>query len=375
METQDAHSLGPVIVTGGCGFIGFHLVSHLLSEPNIGPISVISRKPDQNRVNGVTYHAADINDENRLRELLAKIQPQVIFHAASPSASDPAITPEEHHTSIVLGTQKLLAIATSLPSVKAFIYTSTAAVARGYEHFDVDETAPLWDATSKTIPYFKAKAQADTLVREANTPMNAEGIGLMTCTLRLPLVYGERDTQYIPSQLNALRAGQTKIQLGKGQNKIQPVYAGNVADAHILAAKGLLASVKQPKTPRVDGEAFLIHDGEPQPFWDFTRRTWRHAGDTTKPEEIRVIPGWLALGLASTVEWAFSIFTFGQKRPPLAMNRLYIQYTVYNTTYSIDKARKALGYSPVSDHDGNLKRSIEWELENHKEKWEGIRAV
>ena len=368
-------ALGPVLVIGGCGFIGFHIVSRLLREPGCGPVSVMSRNPNQNRVEGVTYHQVDIRDEDGIRKLLAEIKPQVIFHAASPSATDPAITPEDHHNINVLGTKKLLACAVAAPSVKALVYTSTAAVAKGYEHFDVDETAPLWAANSKTIPYFKAKALADTLVREANSPLDSQGRGLLTATLRLPLVYGERDTQYIPSQLAALQAGQTKVQLGNGKNRIQPVYAGNVADAHILAAKGLLASVKEPKNPRVDGEAFLIHDGEPQPFWDFCRRTWRHAGDTTKPEQVKVIPGAIALGMASTVEWAFMIFTLGQKRPPLAMNRLFIQYTVYNTTYSIKKARTRLGYNPVSDHDGNLKRSIEWELENHGEKWKGLKAT
>ncbi|MCJ1379604.1 hypothetical protein MMC17_002706 [Xylographa soralifera] len=367
--------LGPVLVFGGCGFIGYHIVKHLLLEPDCGAISVASRSPSANRLEEVNYFTCDITSKDSVSELLATVKPQIIIHASSSSASNPAITPAEHYSTIVLGTKNVLACATAAPSVEVMVYTSTAAVAKGYEHYNGDETAPLWESNSKAIPYMKAKAQADIAVREANTPLDAQGHGLLTATLRLPLVYGERDTQYITSQLNALKAGQTKVQLGNGKNQIQPVYAGNVAMAHVLAVKGLLESAGGPKSLRVDGEAFLIHDGEPQYFWDFCRMTWRHAGDTTTMKDVTIIPGGLALGLASMVEYAFAIFTLGQKRPPLAMNRLFIQYTVYNTTYSIEKARNRLGYNPVSDHDGNLKRSIAWEIEHDPQRWKGLKAV
>ncbi|TVY78562.1 Sterol-4-alpha-carboxylate 3-dehydrogenase [Lachnellula suecica] len=350
-------SLGPVLVIGGCGFIGYHIVEHLLLEPDCGPISVMSRNPTS------------------ITKLLAEVKPQVLFHTASPSASDPAITPEEHHNTIVNGTKNLLACATASPFVKALVYTSSASVIKNYEHINVDETAPLWKQDSKAIPYMKAKALADAAVREINTPLDKYGHGLLTAALRLPLVYGERDTQYIPAQLTALKAKQNKVQLGNGRNNIQPVYAGNAAIAHILAAKALVESVIKLKDKRVDGEAFLITDGENVPFWEFSRMTWRHAGGNTKMEEVTVVPGWLALALASTLEYTFAILTLGQVRPPLSMSRLFIQFTIYNTTYNIDKARERLGYKPVVDHDGFLKRSVEWELMENPDKWEDLTAV
>ncbi|MCJ1376667.1 hypothetical protein MMC20_007911 [Loxospora ochrophaea] len=371
-------SLGSVLVIGGCGFIGFHIVSLLSSDPDCSTVSVVSRNPAQNRLDGVSYYTGDINSSDDIRKLLADVKPQVIFNTASPRAVDAANTYEDHHRVSVNGTKNLLACAAAAPSVKALVYTSTAAIAKGLQHFNIDETAPLWDQTSKAIPYFKAKALADTLVREANTPPGHSGKSLRTATLRLPMVYGERDGQYIPGQLKALQAGQTGMQLGDGKNLCEPVYVGNVATAHVLAAKALLASTTSTadsSRPKVDGEAFLISDGDPQPFWDFSRRTWRHAGDTTEPESIKVIPAWLALFMAGALEWAFFIFTLGQVKPPLNISRLYIRYAVYNFTYNIDKAKTRLGYRPVVDHDGHLKRSIAWELENHGEKYEGLKVV
>jgi len=372
-----APALGSVLVIGGCGFFGSHLVRHLLELPGCGPISVISRNPTLNCVDGIQYFAVDITSEEGVRKVFAETKPQVVIQAAASRATDPLVTPAEHHNTIVNGTRNVISCAMDMPTTKAFVYTSTCAVAAGYEHFNIDETAPVWGQDSKAIPYIKAKAAADVLVRESNIPLNTDGKGLLTCSLRLPMVYGERDTQYIPAQLNALKNGQTKIQLGNGKNKVQPAYAGNAAIAHILAAQGLLASVTSPRDHdnRIDGEAFHIHDGEPQPFWEFTRRTWQHAGDETKMKDITVIPGPIALGMASMIEALFMIFTLGQKRPPLPMSRLFIQVTVYNATYSMEKARKRLGYNPVDDHDTYLKRSIAWELKVHGEKWPGMKAV
>ena len=368
-------SLGPVLVVGGCGFIGYHIVHLLLLEPECGPVSVVSRNPTLNCHEGALYYAGDITNQDSIQKLITDIKPRVIFHVVSARANDAAVTPDEHYNTSVQGTKNLLVCAAATPSVRALVYTSTAAVAKGYEHFNVDETAPLWEQNSKTIPYFKAKSLADTMVREANAPLAHDGQDLRTATLRLPMVYGERDNQYIPSQLAALQQGQTRVQLGNGKNLVEPVYVGNVATAHILTAKALLNSATDLTAPKVDGEAFLISDGDPQPFWDFSRRTWRHAGDTTKAEDVKVIPAWVALSTASTVEWMYRVFTFGQIRPPLNISRLYIQYTIYNTTYNITKARTRLGYHPVVGHDGHLRRSIQWELEHHGEKYKGLKAV
>ena len=105
----------------------------------------------------------------------------------------------------------MLTCATESPTIKVLVYTSTCAVSKGYQHFNIGETAPLWEQDSETTPYFKAKALADTLTREANSPLDGQGRGLFTATLRLPWVYGERDNQAIPGMLNVAEEGQTKI--------------------------------------------------------------------------------------------------------------------------------------------------------------------
>lgn len=285
-SNMSSRVLGPALVIGGCGFVGFHIVDALLRDSTCGPVSVISRNPHSNRCEGVSHHAGDIGDLDQIRKLLAVIKPRIIFHAAAPRADNPTVEPGDHHKISVEGTKNVLTCATESPMVKALVYTSTCAVSKGYQHFNIDETAPLWEQDSKTIPYFKAKALANTLTREANFPLDRQSIGLLTATLRLPWVYGERDNQAIPCMLKTAEEGHTKIQLGDNEKIVEPTYVGNTATAHLLAAKKLLESENGSLDPKVDGEAFHITDGDPQPFWTFARMIWRTAGDKTTTDQV-----------------------------------------------------------------------------------------
>ena len=208
MGTQSTR-LRPVLIFGGCGFIGYHIVKHLLLEPNCGTNSVASRNPSTNQLEKVNYFTCDISSEDSVSKLLATVKPQAIIHTSSPSASDPAITPAEHYDTVVLGTKNILACATAVPFVEVLVYTSTAATAKGYEHYNVDETAPLWKSNSKAIPYMKAKAQADIAVREVNTPLDSQGNGLLTATLRLPLAESAILSIFHPPQCTEGEANQS----------------------------------------------------------------------------------------------------------------------------------------------------------------------
>ena len=362
-------ALGPALVIGGCGFVGFHIVNAMLKDSTWGPVSVINRNPEVNRCEGASYYTGDICNFSKVQELLEIIRPRIIFHTAAPRANDPAVTPSEHQKINVEGTKIILSCAKNCPTVNALVYTSTSIVLKDRQHFNLDENAPLWEQTSNALPYFKSKALADTLVREANSSIDQQGKGLLTAALRLSFVYGERDSQFIPSMLKLAQSGRTKIQLGNNKNLVDPVYVGNAATAHLLLGENLLNSASGSLDPIVDGEAFNITDGDPLPFWTFSRMIWRTAGDKTTSDQIRIIPGWLAQSVAQGIDWAFYLCTLGRLRPPLSISPLYIQYTIDNSIYDISKARERLGYAPITDREGYIRSSISWELENYPEKY------
>ena len=352
-----------VLVVGGCGFVGYHIVNAFIQDSTWSSIHVMSRHPSRNQVNGAHYHSGSLTSFEQLTSLLTKIQPSLIIHTASPVAVGNASNSYFYETN-VKGTRNLLKAAIASDHVKTFIYTSSVTVMKGSSHDFISEDAEMITAASPDEYYVKTKAIADQAVLDAN------GTGrLRTLCLRLAGVYGERDSQMIPESLNVLRSGRHRYQIGDNKALFDWVSATNAARSHLLAAKSLLLGepedVASGKKKKVDGEAFFITDGHPIPFWDLHHQIWSAAGDKTAPNEIIIIPAYIMLILASIVEWLYWAFTMGLKKPK-TLRRHYMAFTCYTWTYSIKKARDRLGYEPVDDREEQVQRGVEWALRTQK---------
>ena len=353
--------LGCALVIGGSGFLGSHIVEALLKEPDCGPVHIVSRRPKQIFQDRVCYHSVDLSDAAAVDAKLREVQPKVIFHVASPRATD-YLSYKAYQTTNVIGTRNLISSATQIPAIRAFVFTSSAGVIGGYPVIDADETAPLCDTLAfKPNFYHRSKAETERLVLETSQS------GLATVSLRICLIYGERDNSLLPGLMAALDKNQTNIQLGENKQRYDFVYAGNAAKAHLLAAKALL----NPSQARgkVDGEAFMITDGAPKQFWDAAHIAWRAAGDKTRYEDVTVIPTWFAMTLAHVSEWLFWVFTLG-RATPTEVNINVFSHATQQYTYKIDKARERLGYNPVPDFEGGMQRAVAVYLEEsgHKSK-------
>lgn len=363
MKSENGTELGSVLVVGGSGFVGFHITQYFLQQPSCTSIAVLSRSPRGNILPGVSYHSGDLSSPSELQKTVDEISPTVIIHAACPPAT--SASAKTYHEIIVEGTRALLEIALKAHSVKAFIYTSSATMAAGPAHIDLDETTLLADTDPQSHPYARCKAIADKMVLNANAPNPDDGEGgLLTACIRLPIVYGERDLVSIPGCLGALERNQTKVILGDGLNLWDFASAENAARAHYLLAVALMKRVTNPSAPEVDGEAFNITDGQRQLFWDFPRMAWKAAGWRTpaKGKAIRLAPG-LLLAIAFCLEMVYWLFTGGQKRPT-TLSKQQVEYSCFEHTYRIGKARDRLGYSPTSDFEKGVREAVQWSLEN-----------
>jgi sterol-4alpha-carboxylate 3-dehydrogenase (decarboxylating) len=63
--------------------------------------------------------------------------------------------------------------------------------------------------------------------------------------------------------------------LGNGEDIVKVVSIENAATAHFLAAKALLDPSRA--SGKVDGEAFIVSDSAPVPFWRHMRLMWQIA--------------------------------------------------------------------------------------------------
>jgi hypothetical protein len=173
--------LKSVLVVGGCGLLGHHVVKLLRDIHPTTPISVLDLRTNVNRYPGVTYYDGDITDRASVDAVLAKTNPESVIDTVSPVHG---LGTEIYFKVNVEGT-RIVAEACKDAGVKAFVWTSTASIVFDGEHdvINLDETAP----TPPTFldPYTESKAVGEEIVIKANR----EG-GMLTCALRLSGLFG-----------------------------------------------------------------------------------------------------------------------------------------------------------------------------------------
>ncbi|KAI5781460.1 3-beta hydroxysteroid dehydrogenase/isomerase family-domain-containing protein [Geopyxis carbonaria] len=339
--------LKSVLVVGGCGFLGHHVVRLLQEIHPETDISVLDLRTNINRFDGVTYYDGDITDRVKVDEVLNKTKPETVIDTVSPHFE---LGKEIYYKVNVDGTKTVLE-ASKAAGVKAFVWTSSASVLFDGESdlINVNETMPI--PTKSLDDYTETKAIGEKMVLEANR----EG-GMLTMALRLSGLFGEGDRQLLPGMFKVLQRGQTKFQIGDNQNLFDFTYIGNSAYSHILGAEKLVTidvenTTKGPRT--VDGEPFIITNGEPVYFWDFPRAVWAIKGHVPSyyiplPREMGVLAG----AGAELASW------FTGKEPGFTRQR--VKFSCWNRYFDIRKAKQMLGYKPIWDLQSGLVRSVKW---------------
>ena len=120
-------SLGKVLVIGGNGFLGHHIVSKLLQEWD-AQVMAADLRCSRNRFDGASYHEVNIIDAEALLSLFQTLKPDLVIHTASPTAQgDDAVARDLFKTVNVGGTTNVIA-ACQKAGVKALVYTSSESV-------------------------------------------------------------------------------------------------------------------------------------------------------------------------------------------------------------------------------------------------------
>jgi sterol-4alpha-carboxylate 3-dehydrogenase (decarboxylating) len=362
-----------ILITGGAGFLGYHITESLLRDSAFSSVCILSRTATENpssHIPGARYYSCDITDHDAFQQALQEIKPTLIIHAAS--APPTKATVREFQAVTVGGTENVLRLALESEHVQALIYTSSSTLYRGPEHVDVKEDYPLADTDHAAALYSRAKATADRMILDSNKLPAAESPAmrkaswsgyLATGALRFPIVYGTRNGPEtgVHGSLAALRRKETKVMVGDGRNLWSYCSVQNVAESHLLLSRALLSEDRA----RVAGEAFNINDGEPRLFWGFVRDVWRVAGHEDKSDLTVKIPTWFAVALANVLEFLFWVFTLGRKRPGL-LGRQQVDYCCFHHTYSIEKSRRMLGFVPKQDFEESLRKAVRWVQEECK---------
>jgi UDP-glucose 4-epimerase len=217
-----------ILVTGGAGFIGSHVVDRLLRDGHAVTVVDNLSTGRQALVNlRASFHACDIRS-TQLEAVVGAARPEMVVHVAAQAAVARSMLDPAFDASVnVLGTITLLE-ASRRAGVRRVIYTSTGGAA--YGDTDVLPT-PEDHPTRATSPYGISKVTAERYLE-----CWAALTGGSTLTLRLANIYGPRQNPMGEAGVIAIFAhrllrGEPCIVNGDGEQTRDYVYVEDVADA------------------------------------------------------------------------------------------------------------------------------------------------
>ncbi|MGJ5094705.1 NAD-dependent epimerase/dehydratase family protein [Bradyrhizobium oligotrophicum] len=307
-----------VFVTGGSGFVGKRLIARL-REMNVRVVALVRSDEAAAAVEGpgVVTRRGDLQDEMALTERMQGCD--TVFHVAGHlSEWDPHTLFREAN---VDGTRKMLAAAKAA-GASTFVAAGAAAVVMGRPKpiRDVSEDATL--QRPSWAPYIATKADADQMVRQANTA------AFRTIVVRPPLIWGE-GMPMLDAMVETARAGHFALPDGGGQ-LMSTSHVDNVVACLLLAAeKGR------------GGQAYHVTDGQAgtlkQVITDLL-------GTRDVPPIQRSAPFGIAWRMAAVMETVWRMFHLRSKPP---ITRQTLRMIGQDFTLDISKARSDLGYTPV----------------------------
>ncbi|AXN90961.1 putative dehydrogenase [Namao virus] len=251
------------VITGGCGFLGRHIVKMLLDrDPCVREIRIFDCFIDRYLLNLSTAYTIVTLTKGSVtnREQLDKVVKgaHVVIHVASLIDYTFKYTKDEIMDVNVTGTQNVINSCLD-HGVQFLVYTSSMEVIGPNKKGDAfhrgnEETSY---PTIHSIPYTKSKDMAEKMVCSINGKPGNGGKELYTCCIRPTGIYGEDDKLLFDFCKKAMAMGRNFMATIPPGVEHSRVYVGNVAWMHLLAARELKTNLK------LRGQVYYCYDDSP----------------------------------------------------------------------------------------------------------------
>lgn len=221
-----------ILVTGGAGFIGSHVVDALIEAGHeVVVVDDLSTGRRENLHPQAKFYHLDIRDAG-LEEVFAAERPEIVSHqAARANVRESMEVPLLYADVNIIGSLNLLENCRTYGARK-IVYASTGGAVYGEPQvLPVDESHPV----NPLDPYGASKHHVEHYLY-----LYRANYGLQYTALRYPNVYGPRQDPYGEAGVVAIFTaqmlqGEQAVINGRGEQERDFVYVGDVARANLLA--------------------------------------------------------------------------------------------------------------------------------------------
>jgi len=245
----------------------------------------------------------------------------------------------EYQSTNVAALETLVRVAVAA-GVRRVVHVSSITVHGNDIRGIADESAPF---RAEANPYSRSKIAGELLLQRL-----IRDEGAPVAIVRPGYIYGPRDVAGFARFATLIRDGRM-VMVGSGANHLPLIYVRD-------AARGVLQAAESEGAA---GQAYLLVNDEP-----VTQRAYFGAIATELgvPVPTRRLPYRLGLVMGAAFE---SAARMGRRQQPPPVTRYGIQLLGGENRFSIERARRELGFSPEVGVEEGVRRTVEWYRASH----------
>ena len=342
-----------VLVTGGAGFIGSHIVDLLIDNNyEVVIIDDLSSGREENINQNARFYKLNITDQKGLTEVFKQEKPDYICHEAAQisvsfSVKDPLFDAQTN----ILGSLNLLKCCLN-HQVKGIVFASSGGTIYGEpEHFPISEDYPFRPQS----PYGISKVAIEYYLDFYQKNYNLDYV-----SLRYGNVYGPRQDPYgeagvIAIFIEKMLKGEIPTINGDGEYIRDYIYVEDVAQANLLALQNMvkLSKVVQEKERETEKEKITEVEGE------------KEVKAKTEPEpEIKLNGFNLGTGRGISVNEIFYLLKEIIKFPHPAHYGPPRAGDLRKNILDCHLIKEVLEWHPKFDFSAGLEKTVRWFKEN-----------
>ena len=318
-----------ILVTGGTGFTGSHLVRRLLHSGH--EVRVIDYQKgifyDDLNSKGAKIELGGILDRNLVDRMVKGCE--VVHHVAA--AFRQLNVPEQHYWDVNVEGTRYLLDAAKRHRVRKFVYCSTQGVHGHIQNSPGNELSPIAPEDYYQLTKYEGEKVVEKYVKE----------GVDAVILRPTAIYGPGDPGRFLILFRLVSKG-TFFMFGDGNPCYHPVYIDNLVDAFELVTE----------KDGISGETYIIADEHYYTLNELVMSVAKALGSKLRIFHLPFSPLWVAANLCEMVCKPLRV------TPPLFRRR--VDWFRQNRAFSIEKAKQEIGYKPLVVLEEGLKKTGEW---------------